>query len=316
MLARLHSIVLNHQHWDDTVGCCEALRHSTFDRQWLTVVDNGSDAPPSRAQREVLVGVARVDTGDNLGYAAGNNRGIELALERGADAVLLVNPDLRVEPDTIERMVAVLRDHPDVGIVGPRVRNGGSRPATIWFDGATVDLDGAGASAHVNSGVEFHRVADDVGIVDTDYVTGAAMLVRREVFDDVGLLPERYFLYFEETDFNVRAHRRGWRLLVDPTARVVHYQRSYERVPTPRYVYYYVRNRIVFGRRFSELSPEELEASARRWADGWRSRIAERAPAWLDTFDHLVDTAVADAHQDRTGRRADIEDVPHAEAAA
>lgn len=82
-------------------------------------------------------------------------------------------------------------------------------------------------------------------------------------------------------------------------------------LPSPHYIYYFVRNRILFGRRFAEVSPEDLERYAREWADGWRKKVAQRAPHWLDTFDQLVESAVQDARAGREGQRPDISDVPH-----
>jgi GT2 family glycosyltransferase len=136
-----------------------------------------------------------------------------------------------------------------------------------------------------------------------DFVPGAAMLVRRGVFEDVGLLPEEWFLYFEETDFCVRAGRAGWKVAVDTGARAVHRFGSADGLPSEVLVYYFVRNRLLFGERFTDVPFEALLADLEGFVASWRRRVRERKPDWLGRFEELVALATADARAGVTGKR-------------
>ena len=299
---KVSTIVLNYEAWHDTAACLAALRNSSHRRQWITVVDNGSISRPTESEQAALSGTTYVETGENLGYAGGNNVGIRLALERGADFVLIVNPDLRVQRDTIARLVDAMSLHPEAGILGPRIVNGGSSPSTVWFNGADVDRmtgstrvrDLGAAEAELTN----HRT------VPTDYVTGACMLVRREVFEDVGMIPEQYFLYFEETDFNLRARDAGWLTKLVGSAKAAHYKESAGRLPAPHYVYYFVRGRILLG---AALGIDDGGSSAlddlASFIEGWRRRVREVNESWLDTYQELVELGIEDGVNGRGGRR-------------
>ena len=294
--------VLNYEAWDDTAECLRALRASTHRRQWITVVDNGSVSEPSPDERAELVGTTLISTGENLGYAAGNNAGIQVGLERRADLFLIVNPDLRVESDTIARMVDAMMLHPEAGILGPRIFNGGSQPLTVWFNGADID-DETGCTRVRDLGAEANSITDE-RTVRTDYVTGACMLVRREVFEDIGLIPEQYFLYFEETDFNLRARKAGWCSMLVGSAHASHHKQAAGSLPAAHYVYYFIRGRLLLG---GSLGIDDDGASAlddlEPFIEGWRRRIDDVDASWLDTYQELVDLAIHDGKQQTGGRR-------------
>ena len=179
--------VLNYESWADTARCLKALRSSTYRQQWITVVDNGSIERPDPDQQNALVGTTFIEVLENIGYAAGNNRGIQVGIDRDADLFLVVNPDLLVEPETIATLVSAMTAHPEAGIVGPRIVNGGSEPLSVWFNGADVDRS-TGNTRVRDLGVEAASL-NYKQPVPTDYVTGACLLVRREVFEDIGPFP-------------------------------------------------------------------------------------------------------------------------------
>jgi GT2 family glycosyltransferase len=297
--------VLNYEAWHDTSECLRALRASSHRRQWLTVVDNGSTNEPTEEVLAQLVGTTFVQTGENLGYAGGNNAGIRVGLERGADLFLVVNPDLRVEPNTIAKLVDAMIMHPEAGIVGPRILNGGSKPMTVWFNGADVDRS-TGATRVRDLGTEADALTDEQ-TVPTDYVTGACMLVRREVLDDIGLIPEEYFLYFEETEFNLRARATGWATLLVGSARGHHYKSAAGRLPSSAYVYYFIRGRLLLAAALDldggvEFALDDLQP----FIDGWRRRIRDVDAEWLATYQELVDLAIHDGTRRQGGRRDDL----------
>ena len=104
----------------------------------------------------------------------------------------------------------------------------------------------------------------------------------------------------------MRAHQHGWRSYVSPLARVWHHQRSAGRTPEPYYVYYYIRGRLLFGKANTDLTDGQLEEGLAPFIEGWRTRVEERAPGWLNTYERLVRFGLEDGRAGRRGRREDI----------
>jgi GT2 family glycosyltransferase len=306
--ARVYVVILNYRHADDTLRCLGTLRRSTYRWQFPVIVDNGSGTDVVAALRAGAGATRLLVAPDNLGYAGGNNLGIRHALDHRADYIWILNPDTEIEPDALAQLVTTMDEQPDVGMVGSRVLYGGSVPPRISADGGRIDWLRGGATEHVSDG----RPESDVPATEpfpVDYASGTSMLVRADVLRRVGLLPEHYFLYFEETAFSIQVARHGWRVLVNPRSRVWHHKRSYGSVPQPYYVYYFVRNRLLFGTEFTELDVDAIARDLQTWVDAWRAKVAKAAPDWLGTFDQLVSWALADGREGRSGRRRDIEDL-------
>ena len=194
----------------------------------VVVVDNASD--------DGSVDMLTSDFGDrlrvaansaNLGFGAGHNPAIRTSAGR---YVLLLNPDCRMlEPDMCSQMVTYMDAHPDVGILGPRVLN---PDGSLQFSARHYPTLLAGAFRHTVFGKLFpknrfvreylmtdwpHDVERDV-----DWVSGSAMLLRREMLDKIGLLDERFFMYCEDIDICRRAHDSGWMVVYYPMVQVTH----------------------------------------------------------------------------------------------
>ena len=202
-------VVLNWNGWDDTIDCLTSLEALDYEPFRVVVVDNASTkpAPPDFEQRFPDATLLR--TTENLGFGGGNNVGIRHVLEEGADLVWLLNNDTTVAPDSLSLMVSAALEDPLVGLVG----------AVLYQADAPdrVQVWGGG------------RVGDRLAVVTVataptplDFLCGASMLVRRVVFEDVGLLDERFFFFMEDVDFSRMAARRGWRLAVAGGAAVWH----------------------------------------------------------------------------------------------
>jgi GT2 family glycosyltransferase len=310
---RVLTVVVSYRHTGDTVRCVRSLQGSSYRNHRVLVVDNTEEPDATADLREALAPEVEVlRSGRNLGYAGGNNLGLRRALEEMADFAWLVNPDAVVEPTTLARLVDTMRDVVDLGAVGPRIIHGGTVPARIWFDGGVVDWSRAAATRHRNDG----RLEVDVpvvGAVDVDYITGAALLLRMRALDQIGFVPEEYFLYFEETDLCQRLLRAGWRVMVNEWARMAHYKRSATIAPTPYYVYYMTRNRLHFARRWCGLDVDDALPPLQDWLGRLRIKVAASAPAWLPVFDDLVERGIADARAGIWGPWPDIATVPTAE---
>jgi len=155
---------------------------------------------------------------ENLGFAAGCNVGIRRAISANCQYVLLLNNDMVVAPGFLSAMVNRAQQYWDVGVVGPKIYYADA-PQILWYAGGKLTLLKPG-------GIPFGRGKQDVGqyneIRQVTFVTGAAMLVKREVFSTVGLLDERFFFGMEDYDFCRRVARKGYRLLYVPDAVVWH----------------------------------------------------------------------------------------------
>lgn len=216
------AVILNLCSVAELRGCLAALDKCAYDNLEVIVVRNGPSVPELAASlREVssrLKGV--IFTGANLGFAAGNNPGIREALARGADYVFLLNDDAEPLPGAIRTLVSAAEGHPEAGMLGPRVIYS-SGPRRVWFSGASFDRSTASFSFH-EAGQEAEELPK-AEVRTTDFVTGCALLAAREFIEKAGLLDERYFLYWEDADWGLRAIRAGYRPLVVPDATVFHH---------------------------------------------------------------------------------------------
>ena len=200
------AVVLNYRTPDRTRLAVRALAASTFPVD-IIVVDN--DGPREGADLPAIAepGVTLLQTGGNLGFAGGCNVGIGHALATGAPWIVLVNSDLLVAPDTIEGLARAADEHPEAGILGP----------LLLSSGEPTEVSSAGMDYVPRSGRMQHRAAGlpRAGAHGPKWqqvagVSGCAMLVRREVFERAGLLPEEYFFSFEDLAFCLRARRAGF----------------------------------------------------------------------------------------------------------
>ena len=242
-------VVLNWNGHRDTVECVESCRRLQYPDRRILVVDNGSTDDSDARLRDAWPDVEYLQTGANLGYAGGNNAGIRHALARGAAAVWLLNNDARVAPDCLTHMAGALAADSRVGVVGSKVYYL-DRPRVIASAGGVVDLRAGGATRHIGSDTQETGAYATPATVD--YVPGCSMLVRRETFATVGLLDENYFLYFEDADFCLRARAGGFTVRYEPPAVVWHREGAQQGgVYSRAFVYYFLRNRLYFMKRFA-----------------------------------------------------------------
>lgn len=192
----------------------------------VIVVDSASsDGTPARVQASYLH-VKLIPQTENLGFTRCNNIGLGIASGR---YVLLLNPDTLVLPGALLQMVAFLDAHPDVGIVGPRTLNAdGTHQSTRrrFPTLATGLFESTWLQPFAPPGVLRRYYAADIpddAVADVDWVQGSALMARRELVEQIGLLDEGYVMYAEELDWCRRAKDAGWRVVYLGTAAIVHY---------------------------------------------------------------------------------------------
>ena len=206
----------------------------------LIVVDSASTDGSPQMVRAEFPWVECVACPENVGFARGNNIG--LARARGR-YLLLLNPDTVIHGDALTRLVNFLEAHPDVGLVGPQLRNsdGTVQSSRRRFPAlATAFFESTWLEKYAPESLLRHYYALDLpdgAPADVDWVTGACMMTRREVVQAVGGLDEAYFMYSEELDWCRRIKAAGWRVVYFPAAQVTHHVgKSSEQAVTQRHI--------------------------------------------------------------------------------
>jgi GT2 family glycosyltransferase len=209
---RISCIVVNWNGWQDTVECLDALKDCTYPQMTVIVVDNGSTDDSRSKIRAAHPDILLLESKKNLGFAAGNNIGIRVALTQEADYLWLLNNDTRPAPNALCELVAKALTEARMGAV-----------ASVCYYADAPSTVQAWAGARVNLWIGYGRNSTTPREDDWFHsLYGASMLIARSAIDDVGLLDEGFFLYWEETEFCLRLRKRGWRLAAAPDSRVLH----------------------------------------------------------------------------------------------
>jgi GT2 family glycosyltransferase len=274
-------VVLNYRTPNLTIDCLRSLVDEVQWRPGIRVVvsDNASgDGSVEQIDRAIKTEgwhewVSLMPLERNGGFAFGNNAPVRKALASTNPPryILLLNPDTIVHPGAIGALVEFMDSHPRVGIAGSRLENPDGTPQRSAFRFHTVlsELDGGLRLGIVSQLLEKWVVAPPVpeASTQTDWVSGASIIVRREVFEQVGLLDEEYFMYYEETDFCWRALTAGWSCWYVPQSRIIHFVGQSSGVHAPN------------------IAPKRLP---QYWFDS-RRRYFLKNYGWLSAF--LADTA-------------------------
>jgi GT2 family glycosyltransferase len=247
------AVVLTWNGREDTLACLAALERVPDRPDLVVVVDNDSSDGTAEAVAERFPAVEVVAAGANLGFAGGNNLGIERALERGADHVLILNNDAEVEPGAIAALAAEAGRRPDAGSVGAKILFA-EPPDLVWFAGADYDprrgYNGRQRGYREPDGPRF------AGVQETDRACGAAMLVPRRVLEEVGGFDDALFLYSEDVEWSLRAAGAGYRHYVVGDSVVRHHvSAAAGGESSPLTLYYGLRNSLVVAERHAPLGP-------------------------------------------------------------
>ena len=245
-MSKVAVVILNYKLKNDTLESVYSVLQSDYSGIEVIVVDNNS-ADGLGDELKKIKGVKFIQTGSNLGYTGGNNIGIKQALNDGNDFVFILNPDATVAKDTIRNLLDVA-EKLNGDIVGPKILFNDKK--TIWYAGGIIDRENV-LGKHI--GLDQLDKGQFDKVSETDFVTGAAILIRRQVFDRIGFFDERYFLYLEEVDFAFRAKKVGFKILYQPKAIVFHKNAQSTILGSPLQDYFISRNRLLFAFKFLSL---------------------------------------------------------------
>jgi len=242
-MSEITVVILNWNKSSDTIDCLESISRIRFSNYKVVVVDNGSIDDSALIIRQSYPWVTLIESEKNLGFAAGNNLGIRVALGDKPDYLLLLNNDTIVSPDLIDTLVSAIDDDPSIGIAGPTI-NYFDQPNIIWSAGGAIDWQrGRTRMMGINECDEGQFGLEPRAV---EFVTGCAMLVRSKVVDRAGLLDERFFAYYEDTEWCIRAARAGFNVIHVPQTLVWHKISPEARSNSPHVHYYMTRNRLLF----------------------------------------------------------------------
>lgn len=240
-------ITVNFNQLQVTLELLESLKNISFRDFEIILVDNGSTEDSSKLLSKKYPEVNYIFSHKNLGFSGGNNLGIRASK---GDYLFFVNNDAEVTEGCIETLLQLFHSVPKLGIVSPR----------ICYDPKLTDnqqiIQYAGAT-HIHLMTARNEILGekqmDEGQFDqaqeTAYVHGAAMMVKREIIDKVGVMPEEFFLYYEELDWSEQIRNASYQVYVEPNALVFHKESLAVGKNSTLKTYYHTRNRIFFVRR-------------------------------------------------------------------
>lgn len=219
-------LIVNYRGYDDLERCLEALRPQLRANDEVIVVDNDSDAGMLDAVRVRFPRAQMIPSRENLGFAAGVNLA---ARQATAPYLLLLNPDALVEGPLLGPLEEWMRVHPNTSVLGPRVRNadGSTQPSARRFPGFSTLLGGRSTWLTRRLPGNWWSRRNLLGLdsehpLDVDWLSGSCMLTRRDVFEEVGGMDPRFFLYWEDADYCRRVTLAGGRCTYLPSVSVRH----------------------------------------------------------------------------------------------
>ncbi len=273
-MTKVSIVILNWNHAEDTLECLKSVKGlKAYGFELLcVVVDNGSkddsvkrityfiDRENKAHQREISWRIIGTDV--NRGFAGGNNFGIKYSLEEHADFIVILNNDTIVDKNLVKGLIETAVKHPTVGIISPKIyfaegyefhkeryqRKDQGR--VIWYAGGSMDWNNIYGS---NRGVD--EVDNDQydKVEETDFATGACMMLSRQAVVAAGLFDEKYYLYLEDADLSQRMKKKGFDVIYSPKGHLWHKVSQSSGIGSSLNDYFITRNRFLFGMRYASL---------------------------------------------------------------
>ena len=274
-------VILNWNQAQLTIECLRSVLKSELNNKInleIVVIDNNSQDNSIKMFRNLELELENsikiknlkleiIANNGNLGFTGGNNVGIKYAFKNKADYIFILNNDTVVKDDCILELWKSFSKNENVGIIAPKIYYApgfefhkdrykkSDLGKIIWSAGGKIDW---------NNILGQHIGVDEVDkgqfniMKQVDFVSGCAMMIKKEVFEGIGLLDERYFLYLEDLDFCYRTAKSGFKILFDPKAIVWHKNAGSSSSGSKLQQYYITRNRLFFGQKYASLKMKLL----------------------------------------------------------
>jgi GT2 family glycosyltransferase len=227
----------------------KSISRQSYKDYILYLIDNSANETTDAVIRQCLqdypvTAYEHIKSGGNIGVAAGNNRGIELSIKNGCDHVLLLNNDIYIEQDFMFRSMVSLAEEKGEALITPKI---------FYFDHQKIWMAGGYMDRWRALGVHYGYNRDDDPKYNVaryvNYAPTCFMLIHKKVFEKIGLMDDKYFAYYDDTDFIWRATHKGFKIFYEPSLIVLHKVSSSAGTNSAFYVYYSNRNKIYFIRK-------------------------------------------------------------------
>lgn len=239
-------IICNYNKKDFVVRCIESLKKQTMNDFDIYVVDNAStDGSAAYLKENFGEDILLICNTDNLGGSGGFNSGIEKAMKKKYHLLMLLDNDVILAADCIEQCVNIMNKHVDIGMLGCEILKM-DYPDRIQEFAPTLNYDAMNFELNHGGEVDSGQLPD---MEDCDYVPACAMMVRNTVIEEIGLMPQENFIYYDDITWGVKCHRAGYRVVATSLAKVWH-KGGAAINPTTFSSYYLNRNKIKFFTRY------------------------------------------------------------------
>lgn len=236
-------ITINYNQLQVTCELLKSLTKQQYPNFEVIVVDNASNVNPTETIHSIYPNAKIILSAQNKGFAGGNNLGI---IEAKGDYLFFVNNDTELADNCIERMLEIFYKYPDAGAVSPKFHYY-FHPNVIEYAGYTAVNPVTGRNKTIG-GKEIDKGQYNK-IRETNYCHGGGMMVPRSVIDKVGMMPEHFFLYYEELDWCTQIKNNGFKIYFQPHALIYHKESMSIGKMNEMKTFYLIRNRILFMRR-------------------------------------------------------------------
>lgn len=225
-----------------TQKCVESL-YKKEKSGFFTVVINNAQERISEENFKNKKGLHVINNPQNIGFAAGVNVGIRYALSQNANGVLLLNNDTIISNPILHKLTSILKRHEKIGVVAP----------AIHFTKNVISLYDLGGKLNHYIGRTSHIEATSIqnkSLRFVEYVSGCCMMIRSEVIKKIGYFDERFFLYYEDVDFCLKARMNGFNIAVDPSCIIDHALSTSAGRLSEVSTYHQIRSARIFGKKY------------------------------------------------------------------
>jgi len=270
-MPKVSIIIVNYNGFKETIDCLKSLAKLDYPNFNIVIIENGSPNDSYKnllgflqksAIRDSQPIIKLIKSERNLGFAGGCNLGIKKAKELGANYFLLLNPDTTVEPCFLKKLIGVAVKPESYKAIKDKIKKGEKLgflgPRIFYEDKKTVYSNGGFINKNLTSATLKDHGKTKKGLNNnnpfiTDYITGTALLLSEKVLDDIGYMDEDYFLYYEDSDWAIKARKKRYFHAIVPNVTIYHKGYHSTEYLSFNYIYYLTRNGYFLGRKNGNL---------------------------------------------------------------
>lgn len=236
----IYIILVNYNGIEDTVDCIESIKNTSYTNYSIIVVDNASTKGDLCLIGQRWDDIIIIKNKVNEGFAKANNAGIKYALEHNADLIILLNNDTIVKPDFLPKIIETFSKY-DIEVLTCAIKYYSDKDK-YWYAGGEFKWSKGYGVHHTDE-----KLKNDIN--EINFMTGCCIIAKRDVFKQL-VLPEDYFMYFEDVDFCLELNERNIPMYYTPNIEIYHKVSASVGVESPFFVYYWNRNRIILLKKY------------------------------------------------------------------